>query len=84
MSLTTNLREYVAACFTGLWVQSHEHQDALAEIAECGRSEITIGKSMCPGVPRRLHDRTIWIIWIRVIISNFTCFGLVPVESRQY
>ena len=29
MSLGEMLREHVAACFTGLWVQSHEHEDAL-------------------------------------------------------
>ena len=34
MSLSNNLREYVAACFTGLWIESHEHQDALSEIAQ--------------------------------------------------
>ncbi len=33
MSLADRLREYIAAAFTGLWVQSHEHDDALAEIA---------------------------------------------------
>jgi hypothetical protein len=35
--LADRLREYIAAAFTGLWVQSHEHDDALAEIARlCG------------------------------------------------
>jgi hypothetical protein len=33
MSLSERLSEYVEACFTGLWIQSHEHEDALAEIA---------------------------------------------------
>ena len=33
MSLSERLAEYVAAAFTGLWVQSHEHADALSEIA---------------------------------------------------
>ena len=33
MSLTKRLTEYVSACFTGLWVQSHEHEDALTEMA---------------------------------------------------
>ena len=33
MTLAERLAEYVRACFTGLWVQSFEHQDALAEIA---------------------------------------------------
>jgi SpoVK/Ycf46/Vps4 family AAA+-type ATPase len=33
MSLSQRLSEYVAAAFTGLWVQSYEHEDALAEIA---------------------------------------------------
>ena len=39
MQLVNQLSEYVRACFTGLWVQSHEHDDALAEIAELCRQE---------------------------------------------
>ena len=31
--------EYVRACFTGIWIESHEHDDALAEIAELCRQE---------------------------------------------
>lgn len=34
MSLSTTLQEYIAAAFTGLWVQSHEHTDALQELAK--------------------------------------------------
>ena len=34
MLLSQQLDEYIAACFTGLWVQSHEHDDALGEIAQ--------------------------------------------------
>lgn len=34
MSLTQRLTEYVSACFTGLWIESHEHEDALREIAQ--------------------------------------------------
>ena len=37
MSLTQRLAEYISACFTGLWVTSHEHDDALAEIAQLCR-----------------------------------------------
>jgi len=33
------LAEYIAACFTGLWVQSHEQDDALREIAQMCRSQ---------------------------------------------
>jgi hypothetical protein len=33
MTLTQRLTEYISACFTGLWIQSHEHDDALTEIA---------------------------------------------------
>jgi hypothetical protein len=33
MSLSQRLGEYVAAAFTGIWIVSHEHPDALAEIA---------------------------------------------------
>src|SRR5688572_26600211 len=37
MSLSQRLAEYVAAAFTGIWVHSHEHADALAEIGRlCG------------------------------------------------
>ena len=39
MSLAERLREYIAACFTGIWIESHEHQDALAEIASLCRRE---------------------------------------------
>jgi hypothetical protein len=33
------VKEYVAAAFTGLWVQSHEHDDAVREIARPCRDE---------------------------------------------
>ncbi|QOV89780.1 hypothetical protein [Humisphaera borealis] len=37
MSLTNRLGEYVAAAFTGIWIQSHEHADALSEIGQLCR-----------------------------------------------
>ena len=39
MSLAQRLTEYIAACFTGLWIQSAEHDDALAEIARMRRQQ---------------------------------------------
>jgi hypothetical protein len=39
MSLNRILSEYIAACFTGLWIESHEHDDALREIAGLCRQE---------------------------------------------
>ena len=33
MTLAERLSEYVRACFTGIWVQSFEHDDAIVEIA---------------------------------------------------
>ena len=39
MTLGERLLEYVEACFTGLWVQSFEHEDALVEIAQMCRRE---------------------------------------------
>lgn len=39
MQLSTQLSEYISACFTGLWVQSHEHEDSLTEIAQLCRQE---------------------------------------------
>lgn len=39
MSLCARLAEYISACFTGLWVQSHEHDDAIQEIAQMCREQ---------------------------------------------
>jgi hypothetical protein len=39
MSLAERVSEYVRACFIGLWVESHEHDDALAEMAAPCRQE---------------------------------------------
>jgi hypothetical protein len=33
------LSEYVRACFTGIWIESHEHEDALIEIAQLCHDE---------------------------------------------
>jgi hypothetical protein len=33
VSLSEKLREYISAAFTGIWIQSAEHHDALVEIA---------------------------------------------------
>src|SRR4051812_4491484 len=33
MSLSQRLAEYVRAAFTGIWIESQEHDDALAEVA---------------------------------------------------
>ena len=33
MTLKTTFNEYVRACFTGIWIESHEQQEALAELA---------------------------------------------------
>src|SRR3954454_24366021 len=37
MTLAERLGEYVRAAFSGLWVQSHEHDEALVEIAQLCR-----------------------------------------------
>ena len=39
MKINTRLSEYVRACFTGIWIESHEHQDALTEIAQLCHDE---------------------------------------------
>lgn len=39
MTLAERLAEYIRACFTGLWIQSHEHHDALVEIAGLCRQQ---------------------------------------------
>jgi len=39
MTLTQRLGEYVRACFTGLWIRSHEHQDAIVGMAQLCQDE---------------------------------------------
>lgn len=39
MSLAEELNDYIRACFTGIWIQSHEHSDALAEISRLCHDE---------------------------------------------
>src|SRR5580704_11903135 len=39
MTLRAQLAELVSACFTGIWILSHEHHDALTEIAQLCRDE---------------------------------------------
>jgi len=39
MSLSERLAEYVRACFSGIWIQSYEHNDALLEIARLCHQE---------------------------------------------
>ena len=39
MTLSERLRELVAACFPGVWIQSFEHDDAVSEIADLCRRE---------------------------------------------
>ena len=39
MTLTQQIVEYVRACFTGLWVQSHEHTEALRELTALCREQ---------------------------------------------
>ncbi|WP_339749676.1 AAA family ATPase [uncultured Rubinisphaera sp.] len=39
MTFTDRLNEYVRACFTAIWIESHEHQDALMAIAQLCRAE---------------------------------------------
>ena len=44
MSLTQRLVEYVSACFTAIWIESHEHSDALVEIAQMCRDQGALGR----------------------------------------
>jgi len=39
MTLSERLTENVRACFAGIWIQSHEHEDALLEIARLCHEE---------------------------------------------
>lgn len=39
MTLSERLTELVRACFTGIWIESHEHEDALTEISRLCRDQ---------------------------------------------
>jgi len=39
MQLCERLAELIQACFTGIWIESHEHDDALAEIGQLCQQE---------------------------------------------
>ncbi|MCO8123389.1 AAA family ATPase [Stieleria sp. TO1_6] len=39
MSLSKRLEEYVRACFSGIWISSHEHVDAILEISQLCQRE---------------------------------------------
>ena len=39
MTLSERICEFVRACFTGIWIESHEHDDATAELAELCRQQ---------------------------------------------
>ena len=39
MTLAERLSEYVRACFSAIWIESFEHEDALAEIAQLCNAE---------------------------------------------
>jgi len=44
MSLSAQLLEYIGACFTGIWIRSDEHDDAIAELAQmCREREWRLG-----------------------------------------
>jgi hypothetical protein len=39
MPLAERLSEFIRACFTGIWIESHEHAEAVVEIARLCRAE---------------------------------------------
>lgn len=39
MNLSERLSEYIRACFTGIWIESHEHEDTIQEIAQLCQQE---------------------------------------------
>jgi hypothetical protein len=39
MTLSSRLVEYISAAFSAIWIQSHEHQDAISEIAQMCRQQ---------------------------------------------
>jgi hypothetical protein len=47
-TLTSRLHELISACFTGIWVQTHEPHEAAREIADlCRREKWRLGIWNC-------------------------------------
>lgn len=74
MKLTDCLAEYISACFSGLWIESQEHEDALSEITSMCRDhqwrlatwDIDQGLQI-PGQPHNSSDGTDPLAAIRTI-----------------
>ncbi|EGF24942.1 AAA family ATPase [Rhodopirellula baltica] len=58
MSLTTRMRELVDACFSGIYLHSHEHEDAISELALlCGVEQWSLSTwDIDRGLSPRLAD----------------------------
>lgn len=53
MTLTTRMNELVRAGFSGIWIRSHEHQDAIAELSAMARDESW--QLVCWNIEQGLH-----------------------------
>ncbi len=53
-SLAGHLKEYVSACFTGIWITSHEHEDAIADYSMHFDEGMAAGRS--EAVKKRVGD----------------------------
>ncbi len=81
--LKEKLKELVSACFTGIWVESFEYQEAIREIAELCREEEWIhatwdvGTGLRVGGGEAVADATDPLAAIRAISSIATPEGTV-------
>ena len=90
MALAERLAEHVCACFTGLWIESHEHDDALAEIASSATGKIGLWLSgtlikVCAVPGRALQQKprlpTPWLPYGRCrhchrrTVQRFSCWS---------
>ena len=75
MLLAQQLSEKVDACFTGLGVQSHEQEDALAEIAQLCRDE----NWRLATATRPIHARPI----LQIPQTNLDASLRMPIEHNR-
>ena len=81
--LKEKLKELVSACFTGIWVESFEYQEAIREIAELCREEgwvnanWDVGSGLSVGHGEPVADATDPLAAIRAVGSLATSDGTV-------
>ena len=74
MPLMKQLSAYIRAAFTGLWVESHEHEDALIDhyVAELGHRGIELDPRVARDQYRALSFQTLMVAVVSIGLGSLT------------